>query len=39
MTRENDQFELNDRLPKLELYNYMVNQGNIQKWSQFGTSI
>ena len=21
----NDQFELNDRLPKLELYNYMVN--------------
>ena len=24
--RENDKFELNDRLPKLELYNYMVNQ-------------
>ena len=23
--RENDRFELNDRLPKLELYNYMVN--------------
>ena len=24
--KENDRFELNDRLPKLELYNYMVNQ-------------
>jgi hypothetical protein len=23
--KENDRFELNDRLPKLELYNYMVN--------------
>ena len=24
--RQNDVFILNDRLPKLELYNYMVNQ-------------
>lgn len=24
--KANDRFELNDRLPKLELYNYMVNQ-------------
>ena len=24
--KQNDMFVLNDRLPKLELYNYMVNQ-------------